>query len=64
VPRQQEVLRDVQAAVLALSLPERPSLSLPCGLDPQGLPVGLQIVGRPFEEARLRRIQAACESRL
>ena len=30
-----------------------PALSLPCGFTPDGLPVGLQLFGRPFDEARL-----------
>ncbi|MFZ5784175.1 MAG: amidase [Pseudomonadota bacterium] len=33
-----------------------PALSLPCGFDSNGLPIGLQIVGRPFDEATLYRI--------
>jgi len=33
-----------------------PALSLPCGFDANGLPIGLQIVGRPFDEATLYRI--------
>jgi aspartyl-tRNA(Asn)/glutamyl-tRNA(Gln) amidotransferase subunit A len=32
-----------------------PALSIPCGLDTNGLPIGLQLVGRPFGEARLFR---------
>ncbi len=28
-------------------------LSLPCGFDEQGLPIGLQIIGRAFDEERL-----------
>jgi aspartyl-tRNA(Asn)/glutamyl-tRNA(Gln) amidotransferase subunit A len=35
-----------------------PALSLPCGLA-SGLPVGLQLVGRPFEEDTLLRAGAA-----
>jgi len=30
-----------------------PALSLPCGFDAQGLPVGLQLIGDHFDEARL-----------
>jgi aspartyl-tRNA(Asn)/glutamyl-tRNA(Gln) amidotransferase subunit A len=36
-----------------------PALSVPVGFDPNGMPVGLQLVGRPFAEARLLRIAAA-----
>ncbi|MGA2117440.1 MAG: amidase [Bryobacteraceae bacterium] len=38
-----------------------PALSIPCGLDANGLPVGLQIAAPPFEEARLLRVGAALE---
>ena len=31
-------------------------LSLPCGFDGAGLPIGLQLLGAPFDEARLLRI--------
>jgi len=48
-------------AVNALGLP---ALAMPCGADRQGLPVGLQIMGRPFEEALLLRIGAALEAAL
>ncbi len=33
-----------------------PALSLPCGFDKNGAPIGLQLVGRPFDEALLYRI--------
>ena len=36
-----------------------PSLSIPCGFTKGGLPVGLQLVGRSFDEAMLLRIGAA-----
>jgi len=32
-----------------------PSLALPCGFDGQGLPIGMQVIGRPFEEPLLFR---------
>ncbi|WP_363718644.1 amidase [Reyranella sp.] len=33
-----------------------PALSVPCGFDTKGVPIGLQLVGRPFDEALLYRI--------
>ena len=38
-----------------------PALSLPCGFTPAGLPVGLQIAGRPFDEATVLRVGYAYE---
>jgi aspartyl-tRNA(Asn)/glutamyl-tRNA(Gln) amidotransferase subunit A len=38
-----------------------PALSMPCGLDGNGMPLGLQIVGKPFDEATILRIGAALE---
>jgi aspartyl-tRNA(Asn)/glutamyl-tRNA(Gln) amidotransferase subunit A len=41
-----------------------PALSLPCGFDEQGLPLGLQIIGRSFQEALILRVGAAVEDAL
>jgi aspartyl-tRNA(Asn)/glutamyl-tRNA(Gln) amidotransferase subunit A len=38
-----------------------PSLSVPCGATGSGLPVGLQIIGKPFEEATVYRFGHAYE---
>jgi aspartyl-tRNA(Asn)/glutamyl-tRNA(Gln) amidotransferase subunit A len=38
-----------------------PALSVPCGFTPDGLPIGLQIVGRPFDEATVLRAGWAFE---
>jgi aspartyl-tRNA(Asn)/glutamyl-tRNA(Gln) amidotransferase subunit A len=38
-----------------------PGLSLPCGLDTGGLPLGLQVLGPDFSEANLLRIGRAYE---
>jgi len=41
-----------------------PSASLPAGLTPDGLPVGLQLVGRRFEDATVLAASAALERAL
>ena len=38
-----------------------PALSMPCGFDKTGLPIGLQIVGKPFDEVTILRVGAALE---
>jgi aspartyl-tRNA(Asn)/glutamyl-tRNA(Gln) amidotransferase subunit A len=39
-----------------------PAISLPCGFTASGLPVGVQIVGRPFDEGTVLRVAAAYEA--
>jgi aspartyl-tRNA(Asn)/glutamyl-tRNA(Gln) amidotransferase subunit A len=36
-----------------------PVVSVPCGFDPNGCPIGLQIAGRPFAEARIMKLADA-----
>jgi aspartyl-tRNA(Asn)/glutamyl-tRNA(Gln) amidotransferase subunit A len=38
-----------------------PALSVPCGFSTGGLPIGLQIVGRPFEDHAILRVAHAYE---
>ena len=38
-----------------------PAMSVPCGVTPEGLPVGLQIVGAPWAEQRVLRVGRAYE---
>ena len=38
-----------------------PALSVPCGFTPDGLPVGLQLFGRAFDEARVLSFAHAYE---
>ena len=38
-----------------------PVISLPCGFDAGGLPIGLQIAGRAFDEATVLRVARAYE---
>jgi aspartyl-tRNA(Asn)/glutamyl-tRNA(Gln) amidotransferase subunit A len=44
------------------NLSQQPAISMPCGLTQAGLPVGLQIVGRMFDDARVLRAARAFES--
>jgi len=46
---------------ISVNLAGLPGLSLPCGFDRAGLPIGLQIVGRPFEEERVFQTAYAYE---
>ena len=39
-----------------------PAMSIPCGFTPAGLPIGLQLIGRPFEEARLFQVAHGYEA--
>ena len=48
--KKMETYVDWIAPTFVLSLTGLPVASVPCGLDPDGLPVGLQIVGKPFGE--------------
>lgn len=38
-----------------------PAISVPCGFSESGLPIGMQIIGRPFAESTLFRIAHAYE---
>ena len=38
-----------------------PAISVPCGFTPDGLPIGLQIIGRPFEETTILHVAYAYE---
>ena len=44
------------------NLTQQPAASLPCGLTSDGLPVGLQIVGPRYEDARVLRAARAFET--
>ena len=39
-----------------LNMSGLPTISLPCGFSQRGLPIGLQIIGRPFDESGIIRI--------
>ncbi len=46
---------------VAVNLAGLPGMSLPCGFTEGGLPIGLQVIGKPFEEATLLRVARAYE---
>ena len=45
-----ETYIDWMAPTFLTSLPGLPVLSVPCGVDSRGLPVGIQITGCPHDE--------------
>ncbi len=47
---------------LPASLAGVPAMSVPCAPAPGGLPVGLQVVAKPLDEAAMLAVAAACEA--
>jgi len=56
---------DVVGAILRFTQPfnstGQPVLAVPTGLSPEGLPVAMQVIGRPFGEPEVIRVAAAYE---
>ena len=46
---------------IAANLAGIPAISIPCGFDDKGLPIGLQILSPPFTEDKLLRISRMFE---
>jgi aspartyl-tRNA(Asn)/glutamyl-tRNA(Gln) amidotransferase subunit A len=46
---------------ISVNLAGLPGLSLPCGFDGNGLPIGMQIIGKYFDEATMLRVAYAYE---
>ena len=38
---------------ISVNLAGLPAISLPCGVDSKGLPIGLQLIGDCFQESKL-----------
>src|SRR5579859_466696 len=57
------ITENATTALLRLTMPFNlaglPAVSLPCGFTTDGLPIGLQLVGKPFEESMILRIAHA-----
>jgi len=41
-----------------------PAISIPVGYDPKGMPIGLQAMGRPWEESLLLGIAGILEQKV
>jgi aspartyl-tRNA(Asn)/glutamyl-tRNA(Gln) amidotransferase subunit A len=46
---------------ISVNLAGLPAISIPCGFSINGLPVGLQIIGKPFDEAGILQLAYAYE---
>ena len=47
---------------VSVNLAGLPGMSIPCGFTQNGLPIGLQLIGKPFEESTLLSIAEAFEA--
>jgi aspartyl-tRNA(Asn)/glutamyl-tRNA(Gln) amidotransferase subunit A len=48
---------------VTVNLAGLPGIAVPAGLDKQGLPLGLQLIGKPWEEGALMNVAQAIEDR-
>lgn len=46
---------------IPINLAGLPAISVPCGLDREGLPIGMQVIGKHFDEATILRVAHAYE---
>jgi aspartyl-tRNA(Asn)/glutamyl-tRNA(Gln) amidotransferase subunit A len=59
----QQPLRTVMLRLTQLfNITGHPAISIPCGLTSEGMPCGLQLVGRRAQTAKLMQIALACEA--
>ncbi|XP_052205371.1 fatty acid amide hydrolase isoform X1 [Diospyros lotus] len=56
-----QVSGNLMRFIIAANLLGLPAISVPVGYDKQGLPIGLQIIGRPWAEATILRLAVAVE---
>ena len=50
------ILHAYLGLLLPFNLSGHPAMAVPCGLSQEGLPIGMQLVGRPFDEATILRV--------
>jgi aspartyl-tRNA(Asn)/glutamyl-tRNA(Gln) amidotransferase subunit A len=46
---------------ISINLAGLPAISIPCGRDGEGLPIGMQVIGKDFDEATILRVSDAYE---
>ncbi|XP_074328009.1 fatty acid amide hydrolase isoform X1 [Apium graveolens] len=56
-----KVTANLMRFIIGPNLLGLPAISVPVGYDKQGLPIGLQLIGRPWAEASILRLAAAIE---
>jgi Asp-tRNA(Asn)/Glu-tRNA(Gln) amidotransferase A subunit family amidase len=58
---QKENYRDTMRYSQWLNLAGFPGVAVPVGFSPEGLPIGVQVIGRPFEEEKILAVAEAIE---
>ena len=58
---QESVLAASWRLTYPFNLTGLPAISLPCGFDGEGMPIGLQVAGRPYDEMTVLRVAHAYE---
>jgi aspartyl-tRNA(Asn)/glutamyl-tRNA(Gln) amidotransferase subunit A len=46
---------------ISINLAGVPAISVPCGLDREGLPIGMQVIGKHFDEPTILQVAYAYE---
>jgi aspartyl-tRNA(Asn)/glutamyl-tRNA(Gln) amidotransferase subunit A len=57
-----DVIGTIARCTAPFNLTGHPAISVPCGLSPEGLPIGFQIAGRAFDEETVFKVAHAYES--
>jgi aspartyl-tRNA(Asn)/glutamyl-tRNA(Gln) amidotransferase subunit A len=56
-----DIMSTLSRLTRAANLTGFPAISVPCGFTQSGLPIGLQLIGRPFAEATILQLAYAYE---